>query len=190
MGERGMEEVPNPSQAFLAERLTGVAGSSVVVTMEGTRPFLAEIQALTSSSSLAQPRRTANGMDYNRLLLLVAVLSKGIGLELGTQDVFVNVVGGMRIEEPAADLAVALAIASSFYERPVDADMAIFGEIGLLGELRAVRQAEQRMREAARLGFRRCVIPRTSSVPREDLGELEVVRVSTLREALKAALQG
>ena len=190
MGERGMEEVPNPSQAFLAERLTGIAGSSVVVTMEGTRPLLAEIQALTTPSSLSQPRRTANGVDFNRLLLLVAVLSKRIGLELGTQDVFVNVVGGLRIEEPAADLPVALAIASSLYNRPVNGDAAIFGEIGLLGELRTVRQAEQRLREAARLGFGRCIIPRTSRVREEDLGGLEVLPVATLREALEIALQG
>ena len=135
-----MAEVANPSEAFLAERLPDAAGSAIAVTMEGTRPLLVEIQALASTTSFGLPRRTANGVDLNRLLLLVAVLSKRVGLRLDDQDIFVNVIGGLRINEPAADLAVALAIASSMRNLALPNDLAAVGEIGLSGELRTVSQ--------------------------------------------------
>ncbi len=188
MEEQGLAEVANPSEAFLAERLPSASGSAIAVTMEGTRPILVEIQALASTTSFGLPRRTANGVDINRLLLLVAVLSKRVGIRLGDQDVFVNVVGGLRITEPAADLAVALAIASSVRDVPVAADMAIIGEVGLSGELRSVSQTERRLIEAARLGFRRCLMPKTGSRVRNVPAGLEVLQSRTVDEALEIAL--
>jgi DNA repair protein RadA/Sms len=188
MGSQGLIEVANPSEAFLAERLPNAAGSSIAVTLEGTRPLLVEIQALASTTSFGFPRRTANGVDFNRLLLLVAVLNKRVGLRLSDQDIFVNVVGGLKINEPAADLAVATAIASSFKNVPVAADLAIVGEIGLSGELRAVGQLSKRLNEAAKLGFKRCLIPK--SFRRQEIASdgIEVIGVRSLQEALQVAL--
>ena len=190
MGERGLEEVPNPSAAFLAERLPNAAGSAIAVTMEGTRPLLVEIQALTSTTSFSQPRRTVNGVEFNRLLLLTAVLSKRVGLRLADQDVFVNVVGGLRVDEPAADLAVAAAIASSMRNVPLPADVILIGEIGLSGELRSVAHLGRRLHEAAKLGFARAVVPRTRARkgPSDTPDGLTVVQARTLAEALKAVL--
>ncbi len=188
MGEGGLSEVANPSQVFLQERLASAPGSAIAVTMEGTRPLLVEIQALTSPTSLNLPRRTPNGIDYNRLLLLTAVLSKRLGLSLATQDVFVNVVGGLRIGEPAADLAVAVAIASSYRDIPVASDLAIIGEIGLSGELRSVGQIERRLREAAKLGFRRVLVPRAQGAPPRASAEVQVLDAGSLAEALQVAL--
>jgi DNA repair protein RadA/Sms len=187
MSGQGMLEVPNPSEAFLSERSDGT-GSAIAVTLEGTRPLLVEIQALTSTTSFGLPRRTANGIDFNRLLLLVAVLSKRMGLRLHDQDVFVNVVGGLRISEPAADLSVAIAIASSFRDRPVAHDLAIMGEIGLSGELRSISQVPKRLNEAARLGFKRCLLPGSVRVPRDRPANLEVIKARTLGQALDVAL--
>lgn len=161
MRDVGMAEVSNPSEAFLAERLVNAPGSGIVVTMEGTRPLLVEVQALASATAYPNPRRTANGVDSNRLQLVTAVLSRRVGMRLFDQDVFVNVIGGLTIDEPAADLAIAVAIASSVWDRPVPADLAIIGEIGLSGELRAVSQLSARLREASKLGFKRCLIPKT-----------------------------
>ncbi|MGD8585056.1 MAG: DNA repair protein RadA, partial [Chloroflexota bacterium] len=189
MAEEGMVEVTNPSEAFLAERQVNAPGSAIAVTMEGTRPLLVEIQALVSPSSFTNPRRTANGFDYNRLLLLAAVLSRRAGLRLQDKDIYANVVGGLRIEEPAADLALAVSIASSMRDRPVHADMAFVGELGLSGELRAVGQTEKRLKEAAKLGFRRCIVPRSTARKMHDAPEgLEVIGCSTLRDALGEAL--
>lgn len=168
MTQLGMREVPNPSEVFIAERSAGTPGSTVAVMLEGTRPLLIEVQALTSHTGNAQPRRTANGFDVNRLLMLVAVLSKRVGLPLFNQDIYVNIVGGMRISEPAADLAVALAIASSFRNARTDPDLVLIGEIGLSGELRSVSQLERRLSEAVKLGFRQAVAPPAtlnSSIP-------------------------
>ncbi len=191
MGDRGMEEVHNPSELFLAERLPNAAGSAIAVSMEGTRPLLVEIQALSSHTPFSQPRRTGNGIDLNRLLLLAAVLSKRVGLNLADQDIFVNVVGGMRINEPAADLAIAVAIASSYRNCPVCADLALVGEIGLSGELRSVGQLPRRLHEAAKLGFARAIVPR-SALNRKGAeglpGQMEVLGVRTLRDALEIAL--
>ena len=188
MGSEGLIEVANPSEAFLAERLPNAAGSSIAVTLEGTRPLLVEVQALASTTSFGLPRRTANGVDFNRLLLLTAVLNKRVGLRLSDQDIFINVVGGLKINEPAADLAVATAIASSFKNIPVAADLAIVGEIGLSGELRAVGQLSKRLNEAAKLGFRRCLVPK--SFRRQEIASdgIEVVGVRSLKEALQVAL--
>jgi len=188
MGSQGLIEVANPSEAFLAERLPNAAGSTIAVTLEGTRPLLVEIQALASTTSFGLPRRTANGVDFNRLLLLVAVLNKRVGVRLSNQDVFVNVVGGLKINEPAADLAVATAIASSFKSTPVAADLAIVGEIGLSGELRAVGQLSKRLNEAAKLGFKRCLVPK--SFRRQEIASdgIEVIGVRSLKEALQVAL--
>ena len=185
MGERGLLEVPNPSEAFLAERLPNASGSAIAVTMEGTRPLLVEVQALTSTTAFSQPRRTVNGVDFNRLLLLTAVLSKRVGLRLSDQDVFVNVVGGLRVDEPAADLAVAVAIASSMRNQPVPADTVLVGEVGLSGEVRSVSYLLQRLREAAKLGFKRAVVPRAHLRKNDPLPDgMEVLRARTLSEAL------
>ena len=153
MSERGMAEVSNPSEAFLAERMVNAPGSAIAVTMEGTRPILVEIQGLTSQTSFGIARRTPNGVDFNRLLLTVAVLTRRVGLRLGEQDVFVNVVGGLKVSEPAADLAIAAAIASSNRDVSVRADTVLIGEIGLSGELRMGGQMPARLRGAAELGF-------------------------------------
>ncbi len=189
MGTSGMVEVPNPSEAFLAERMVNAPGSAIAVTMEGTRPLLVEIQGLTSTSSFGHPRRTANGVDFNRLLLTIAVLTRRVGLQLMDQDVFVNVVGGLRVNEPAADLAVAAAIASSVRDRPLPADLALIGEVGLSGELRAVPQMPARLREAAKLGFRRVVVPKR--VRSDDIlpEGMQVVPVRSASEALAMVLK-
>lgn len=185
----GMTEVSNPSEAFLAERLVNAAGSAIAVTMEGTRPLLVEVQALTSPTAFGNPRRTPNGIDFNRLLLVSAVLTKRLGLKLFDQDVFVNVIGGLQVEEPAADLAVAVAIASSVRDLAVPADMAFMGEIGLSGELRAVSQLNTRLKEAAKLGFRRAIIPRLLR-PGEPLPkDIEIIQARSAREAIDVALK-
>jgi DNA repair protein RadA/Sms len=189
MRGQGLEEVSNPSEAFLAERMVNAPGSAIAVTMEGTRPLLIEVQALTSTTSFGHPRRTANGVDFNRLLLIVAVLSKRVGLPLSDQDVFANVIGGLRIDEPASDLAIAVAIASSVRDRPVAADLAFVGEVGLSGELRAVGQLAGRLKEAAKLGFRRCIVPKAIRRKSEPLPEgLEVIQARSLHQALEIAL--
>ena len=189
MREQGMVEVPNPSEVFLAERMVNAPGSAIAVTMEGTRPLLVEVQALASHSSFGYPRRTANGVDLNRLLLIVAVLSRRVGLRLFDQDVFVNVIGGLQVEEPAADLAVAVAIGSSVRDRPVAADVAVIGEVGLSGEVRAVGQTIARLKEAARLGFRRCLVPRSVRRSTEPLPEgIEAIAVRSVAEAMEKAL--
>jgi DNA repair protein RadA/Sms len=188
MQERGMVEVPNPSEAFLAERMINAPGSAIAVTMEGTRPLLVEVQGLTSSTSFGNPRRTANGVDFNRLLLISAVLTRRMGFRLGEQDIFVNVVGGLKIGEPAADLAIAAAIASSIKDQAMRADTVMIGEIGLSGELRTVSQLSNRLREAAKLGFKRAVIPRLLRKSEPYPKGIEIIEVRTLRQALDQAL--
>ncbi len=188
MQERGMAEVINPSEAFLAERMAEAPGSSIAVTMEGTRPILVELQGLTSPTNFGNPRRTTNGMDYNRLLLITAVLSRRIGLRLSDQDVFLNVVGGLRVEEPAADLAAAVALVSSVKDLPVRADLVLIGEIGLSSELRWVSQMEPRLREAAKLGFKAAVIPKRIRAKIEIPKKLEVLEARSLNQAVKIAI--
>ncbi|HLI28731.1 MAG TPA: DNA repair protein RadA [Chloroflexota bacterium] len=182
MRGEGLVEISNPSQAFLAERVEGASGSAVAVTLEGTRPLLLEVQALVSRSALAVPRRTSNGIDANRLLLVSAVLAKRLNVPLYDQDIYVNVIGGLRVEEPAADLAMALAILSSYQDTPLDSQLVVIGEVGLSGEIRGVAQLERRLREAAQLGFTRALVPRSPGALPHEVG-LEVLTARTLREA-------
>lgn len=188
MQERGMIEVSNPSEAFLAERMVNAPGSAIAVTMEGTRPLLVEIQGLTSHTNFGNPRRTPNGIDFNRLLLIVAVLSRRQNLRLSEQDIFVNVVGGLRISEPAADLAVAAAITSSLRDQPVRADLVLIGELGLSGELRMVGQMDARLREAASLGFKQAVVPRRLQRKEGWPKGIHVLEARSLKEGLELAL--
>jgi len=188
MQEKGMVEVSNPSEVFLAERMINAPGSAVAVTLEGTRPLLVEVQALTTPTSNPYPRRTANGVDFNRLLLVSAVLTRRAGVKLSDQDIFMNVVGGMTITEPAADLAVAVAITSSYRDKPVRMDTVLIGEIGLSGELRAVSQTAIRLREAAKLGFKRAILPRRLRQGEPLPKEIQAIEVRSLKEALKEAL--
>lgn len=188
MRDRGMVEVTNPSEAFLAERLVNTPGSAIVVTMEGTRPLLVEIQGLTTRTNFGNPRRTANGLDINRVMLNAAVLTRRAGINLTEQDVFVNVVGGLTVEEPAADLAMSVAIASSMRDIPVKADMVLIGEIGLSGELRWVSQMIPRLREAAKLGFKQAVIPRRTSHAESLPDGIKVLEARSLQEALRLSL--
>jgi DNA repair protein RadA/Sms len=187
MQSAGLVEVTNPSAAFLAERSEPAPGSVVIATLEGTRPILAEVQALANRTALAIPRRAANGLDYNRLLLLTAVLSRRLGVPLHDHDVYVNIVGGLRVDEPAADLGAALAILSSLRDRPVDPGLVAVGEVGLAGELRRVGQLELRLREAAKLGFERALVPKSALRALRD-APLAVVGAETLREAAGLAL--
>lgn len=187
MGERGLAEVKNPSGFFLAERPTGAAGSVIVSSLEGTRPLLLELQALVARASFGTPRRTVLGADYNRVCLLLAVLEKLAGMPLASQDVFVNVAGGGRVTEPAADLGIVIATASSYMDRPVQGDVLVLGEVGLTGEVRAVSGIEMRLKEAAALGFRRAVVPR-NSVGGGAKFPLEVRGVATVGDALEALL--
>ncbi len=188
MQERGMIEIANPSEVFLAERMVNAPGSAIAVTMEGTRPLLVEIQGLTSHTNFGNPRRTANGVDFNRLLLITAVLTRRLNIRLSEQDVFVNVVGGLRIDEPAVDLAVALAITSSMRDQAVKADLVMIGELGLSGELRMVGQMDARLREAASLGFKQAIIPRSLNRKQPCPGGIDVLEARSLRDALKLAL--
>jgi DNA repair protein RadA/Sms len=188
MSGGGLIEVSNPSEAFLASHCDGAVGSAVVPTFEGSRPLLVEIQALTSPASFAPPRRIANGVDFNRLLLITAVLTRRAGVNLSNQDVITNVVGGMKIGEPAADLGIALAIASSHRDARVAQGLVALGEVGLSGELRAVPQLERRLSEAARLGFKRCLIPETSSKFSFDTKSIELLKAGTVAEALRLGL--
>jgi len=196
MHGEGMLEVPNPSAVFLADRAAGATGPAVVVSMEGTRPLLVEVQALATPSNFGNPRCTANGIEHNRLLMLLAVLTKRVGLAVNNHDVYTNVVGGFTLEEPAIDLGVAAAIASSYREKPISADMALIGEVGLSGELRAVSRLPLRVREAAKLGFKRCVVPSAGRGARvkaelEDTGlpaDFKILTASSLGVALEVVL--
>jgi DNA repair protein RadA/Sms len=185
MQEAGLQEVTNPSGLFMAERSREVPGAAVVPSLEGSRPILVEVQALVSPSSLALPRRQSMGVEPGRVSLLVAILEKRVGLGMGGQDIFVNVAGGVRLSEPALDLGVALALASSFLDRPVPNDTLIFGEVGLTGEVRAVSSPEIRLKEGAKLGFRRALLARRQQ---EHLGEfpgLDLLGVETLANAIR-----
>jgi DNA repair protein RadA/Sms len=183
MTEAGLSEVLNPSEVFLAERPEGVSGSSVVPSLEGTRTILVEIQSLVCPSLFGVPRRTVVGVDYNKVLLLAAVLEKKAGIGLANQDIFLKVAGGIRIDEPAVDLAILTSIASNFFDKPVDPKTVIFGEVGLTGEVRAIAQVEPRIREAEKLGFKRCVLPVDNLKGRGE-SALELVGVSGVKEAI------
>ncbi len=184
MTGRGLRPVPNPSQLFLAERPAGAPGSAVLCCIEGSRPLLVEVQALVSTSSYGNARRMASGLDPNRLSLLLAVLEKRAGLNLIAEDVFVNIAGGISVDEPAADLGVVAAVASSVRNRPIKTGTAVFGEVGLAGEVRGISQAALRVKEAAQMGFTRCVVPQGNCAPEDVPAGLELVEAKTVAEAL------
>ena len=188
MADKGLVEVPNPSQMLLEGRPEGSSGTCVACVMEGTRPVLAEVQALVSKTSFQVPRRTADGFDYNRAVLLMAVAEKRAGLKLSAFDAYINVIGGLHLEEPGADLPVILAVASSYRDTAVDSSLVAIGEVGLTGEIRSVSNMNQRLAEAARLGFKRCIIPKNASEKLEIPKDLTVYRVKNLVEAIEMAL--
>lgn len=189
MTESGMKSVDNPSQLFLSERQNNAPGSVVVATIEGARPLLVEVQALCAPSYFTSPRRTVTGADLNRVLVALAVIEKRLGLRLGDMDVYVNVVGGVRVTEPALDLGIALAVISSLKDRPCPPDACVFGEIGLAGEVRAVSNGERRAGEASRLGFARCIMPRANAAKAQG-HEANIESAATLRDAVEALLPG
>ncbi|TBL69160.1 DNA repair protein RadA [Paenibacillus thalictri] len=188
MRETGLVEVQNPSELFLSERPLGVSGSTVVASVEGTRPVLVELQALVSQTNFPTPRRMATGVDYNRLSLIVAVLEKRMGMFLQNQDAYLNVAGGVKLDEPAVDLGIAVSIASSFKEIPTQPYDVVFGEVGLTGEVRGVSRVDQRVREAQKLGFRRVILPESSLKGWTPPQGIEIIGVQTVAEALSAAL--
>jgi DNA repair protein RadA/Sms len=187
MREKGLAEVPNPSEAFLAERMVNAPGSAIAVTMEGTRPLLVELQGLTSPTQFGNARRTPNGVDYNRLQMIAAVLTRRVGVKLVEQDIFVNVVGGMKIDEPAADLAIAAAVTSSMRDLPVRADAVLIGEIGLAGELRLPGQMQTRLREAQKLGFKAAIVPKRLRKAEPWPSDIQIIEARSVYEALEAA---
>lgn len=189
MLDKGLQEVANPSELFLSER-SKAAGSTVVASMEGTRPVLVELQALVTPTSFPSPRRMATGVDYNRVALIMAVLEKRVGMLLQNQDAYVNVAGGIRLDEPAIDLAIAVSLASSFRDRATLPDDVVLGEVGLTGEVRGVSRIEQRVKEAAKLGFKRAIIPHKNMSGWEYPKGIEIVPVHTVEEALREALGG
>lgn len=188
MMDHGLNEVPNPSQMLLEGRPEGANGTCVACVMEGTRPILAEVQALVTKTTFNVPRRTADGFDFNRAVLLMAVAEKRAGMKLNMFDAYINVIGGLRLDEPGADLPVALAVASSYREQPISDDLIAIGEIGLTGEIRSVSHLEQRLAEAARLGFRKCIIPKSGSEKIEIPSGMIAYRVKNLREAIEVSI--
>ncbi|MBP7072695.1 MAG: DNA repair protein RadA [Clostridia bacterium] len=190
MGDKGLTEVPNPSEMLLSGRMEGATGSCVISAMEGTRAMLVEVQALLSHTGFGVPRRNATGVDYNRVALLMAVLEKRVGMQLGSSDSYVNVVGGIKLNEPAADLGIVAAIASSFRDREIDGSTVIIGEVGLAGEVRAVNFAEKRVNEAAKLGFKRCIIPANNLSRLNDKSGIEVLGVSNVNNMLDIIIGG
>ena len=188
MGDSGLIEVPNPSQMLLEGRPEGASGTCVACVMEGTRPILAEVQALVSKTSFNVPRRTADGFDFNRAALLLAVAEKRVGMKLSAFDAYINVIGGLRLDEPGADLPIVLAVASSYRDSVIPGDVAAIGEVGLTGEIRSVSHMNQRLSEVARLGFTKCIIPKSGSEKLEIPRELTVYRVKNIREAIEVAM--
>jgi len=188
MMDAGLVEVPNPSQMLLEGRPEGASGTCVACVMEGTRPVLAEVQALVTQTSFNVPRRAADGFDFNRAVLLMAVAEKRAGLKMNVFDAYINVIGGLRLDEPGADLPVVLAVASSYRDKPIADDLVAIGEVGLTGEIRSVSHMNQRLGEVSRLGFKKCIIPRGGSEKLEIPKGLEVYRVRNLREAIEMAL--
>ncbi len=189
MQESGLIEVPNPSLALLEGRPQNVSGTCVACVMEGSRPILAEVQALVSKTNFGQPRRTSAGFDYNRAALITAVLEKRCGYFFGNLDSYINVIGGLRLDEPAADLAVALALTSNLLDRPISDDLVAFGEIGLTGEIRSVNRSAARIREAERLGFARCVVPKQCVTSLGFEPKIELIPVSSLAQAIQLLLR-
>ena len=188
MADKGLVEVPNPSQMLLEGRPEGASGTCVACVMEGTRPVLAEVQALVAKTTFNVPRRAADGFDFNRAVLLMAVAEKRAGLKLSIFDTYINVIGGLRLDEPGADLPVVLAVASSYRDQVIDNELVAIGEVGLTGEIRSVSNMNQRLGEVARLGFKKCIIPRNGSDKLDIPTGLTVYRVRNIREAIETAL--
>ena len=186
MREEGMCEILNPSDVLISERDDNPAGSCIVATMEGTRPILVELQALTSSTVFGYPKRAANGVDFNRLSLLIAVLEKKAGITLGNQDIYLNVVGGLRVNEPAIDLGTMMVVVSSFKNIPIPKDMVILGEVGLTGEVRRINLIEKRLKEAEKLGFKTCVIPESNKKDLKDKYKLDIIAIRNVKQAMNA----
>jgi DNA repair protein RadA/Sms len=186
MKDSGLVEVVSPSEFFLSERTQSASGSVVMPSMEGSRPILIELQALVVPTNFGVPRRTAEGIDANRVSLLVAVMEKRLGMHLGSQDIFLNIVGGMKVEEPASDLGVIAAIASNFKDKLIDPEMVAFGEVGLGGEVRGVSQSEVRAKEASRLGFKRCLLPKQNQEKMKRGKGIELIGINSIQEAIKA----
>ena len=184
MREEGMCEILNPSDILISERKDNPAGSCIVATMEGTRPILVELQALTSPTVFGYPKRAANGVDFNRLALLIAVLEKKAGISLGNQDVYLNVVGGLKVNEPALDLGIMMVAVSSFKNIPIPKDMVILGEVGLTGEVRRINLIEKRLKEAEKLGFKTCIIPENNKKDLKDKYKLDIITISNVRQAM------
>ena len=185
MRNEGMVEITNPSSILISEREDNPSGSVIVASIEGTRPLMIELQALTSQSVFGMPRRAANGIDYNRLTMLMAVLEKKAKLPLGSQDIYLNVVGGIKIGEPAVDLAVVLAVASSYNNIPIPTDYVVIGEVGLTGEVRSINMIEKRIKEAEKLGFKKCIIPENNKKLLKEKYKLDIIGVRNIEEALK-----
>jgi DNA repair protein RadA/Sms len=184
MKEKGLAEVPNPSAVFLSERPVNTPGSVVTASMEGTRPILVEIQGLASSSGFGTPRRTVLGLDPNRVALIAAVMEKRLGMNLSGLDIFMNVAGGVKVTEPAADLGIAIALASSFLDRPVPEGVTVLGEVGLTGEIRAVSHGDQRIKEAVKMGFTRCLVPENSLKQVPEIKGIQIQGVSSLKQIM------
>ncbi|NLM12949.1 MAG: DNA repair protein RadA, partial [Epulopiscium sp.] len=189
MQDKGLMEVQNPSELMLAGRPLNVPGSIVTCTMEGTRPMLVEVQALVSFTNFGMPRRTATGIDYNRVVLLMAVLEKRVGMQLISYDSYVNLAGGIKITEPALDLGIIAAIASSFKDQVIDPHMVVFGEVGLTGEVRGISMAEKRIIECSKMGFKSCVIPKANLKGLKSIDGIKIYGVENVNEALQIILK-
>ena len=187
MRGEGMCEITNPSDVLISEREDNPPGSCIVSCMEGTRSMLVELQALTSQSVFGYPKRTANGIDYNRLALLIAVLEKRAGMNLGNQDVYLNVVGGLKISEPSIDLGILMVTASSYKNKPIEKGIAIMGEVGLTGEVRRINMIEKRLKEAEKLGFKKCIIPESNKKGLKEKFKLDIIGVKDINEAMKTS---
>ena len=190
MTSKGLNEIESPSLAMISGRPVNVSGTCVTCLIEGSRPILAEVQGLATASGFGNPRRMAAGFDYNRMAMLIAILEKRSGYFLGNMDCFVNIVGGLKADEPACDLAVALSLISSFKDSVIDSSTIVFGEIGLAGEIRTITNCEQRIRECQRLGFKRCIVPRQnlSTLSKSNFTDIEIIGVRNIREAFESAI--
>ncbi len=185
MQNEGLQEINDPSSVLISEREEGTTGSVIVASLEGTRPILLEMQALSTPTVFGLPRRTANGIDYNRLVLLMAVLEKRAGINLSSQDVYLNIVGGMRVNEPALDLGIVLSVASSFKNIPIDKQVAVIGEVGLTGEVRSINMIEKRVKEVEKLGYKKVIIPETNKKNLKDDYKLDIIGVKNVIDALR-----